>query len=198
MISIHCGNYVVGTGRYRTISLPTLLLLLLLLLLPADHWAQSSLPLRPSVAASRWVGYREQGYNRGRWIDSFNIHAGVPLGSPYCASFVYWILDSLRWEPRLRTGYSRSYVRYGIPISLARERGAEGLLIWRRRGGGHIGFVVRNSGAFRWETVEANTSPGRGSQWNGDGIYRRIRSYDPLSVFRITHYVPLREVSKRH
>ncbi len=71
--------------------------------------------------------------------------------------------------------------------------GSEGLLIWLRRGGGHIGFVVRLRGEFEWETVEANTSSGYGSQWNGDGIYKRIRKYEPFSTFRITHYVLLRK-----
>lgn len=148
----------------------------------------------PSSVALRWVGTREEGSNRGRWIDSFNAKVGAPYGSPYCASFVYWVLDSIQWEPRLRTAWSRAYVSVGVPIGLARGYGVEGLLIWLRRGGGHIGFIVRNRGDWEWETVEANTSSGaRGSQYNGDGIYRRVRRYEPFSTFRITHYVRLRK-----
>jgi hypothetical protein len=174
-----------------------LLLLLLLFLAQAASSLAADSNNVPSKVALRWVGYREVGKNRGYWVDEFNRKVGAPLGSPYCASFVYWVLDSVRWQPRFKTAWSRTYVRAGIPVWEVPDAGPEALLVWIRNGGGHIGFIVRSLGRYKWETVEANTSNGvSGSQWNGDGIYRRIREYEPFSVFRITHVVMLRHEKK--
>jgi hypothetical protein len=47
--------------------------------------------------AKRYVGVRETGgKNRGPEIDQFNMFAGVPLGSPYCASGISFCFDLAR------------------------------------------------------------------------------------------------------
>lgn len=147
--------------------------------------------LRHLRIASSYVGLRELSPNRHPVIDRWNTQVGAPLGSPYCASFVSFVLDSSTAKyPPIRTARSRAFVRYGIPIDRADIR-VGGIFVWIRKGGGHIGFV-RGYYKSGWRTIEANTSSGRyGSQYNGDGVWERIRYYEPFNTFRITHYVPV-------
>ena len=42
--------------------------------------------------ALKWVGYKETGNNRGKDVDSWNHYCGVALGSPYCSSFVSYLI----------------------------------------------------------------------------------------------------------
>lgn len=145
--------------------------------------------LRALDRATSYVGVRETppGSNRGRLIDQWNRNARVPLGSSYCDSFHYSMFSALGvmlgggaycpttfawmqkqgWEKRrpLR-GYSVFY-----------DWNQDGIL-------DHVGFIERVL-AVRWKngrfvgwvrTIEANTSSGvKGSQSDGDGVYRRWR-----------------------
>lgn len=161
------------------------------LLRGAERW--DSLP-HLKIALS-YVGLREIGPNRHPAIDRWNQRVGVPVGSSYCASFVSFCLDSAgALYPPIRTAWSRSFTRYGVPIGLSDLKVKRGsILVWIRQSGGHIGFVHSVIGVGKWKTVEANTSQGyRGSQYNGDGIWIRYRKYEPFNTFRITHYVPVR------
>lgn len=143
-----------------------------------------------SVAASK-IGVKEHGFNRGPLIDLWNEEAGVPLGSPYCCSFVHSMFK--------RVGFN---LPGGASVALLRAAAAKNGWIVRRplRGdlacfdfntgdrygpfGDHVGFVERVL-ALRWsngtftgwvQTCEANTSSGAGgSQADGGGVYRRRR-----------------------
>jgi hypothetical protein len=107
--------------------------------------------------------------------------------SPWCAMFCSWTLDQSGdaaanggkfaycpyWE-----NYFRSQGRWFTDHSQARP----GDLIFYSFGGkrsDHVGFVEKPlSGAQ--QTIEGNTSAGAGSQNNGDGVWRRARTYGPV------------------
>lgn len=150
--------------------------------------------------AQQYIGTREVGENRGEFIDAINREARNPLGSPYCAAFVAHCLNSAgAISPTYRGGYSRSYIARGsVALPLNTERKLTGyLLVFARRGGGHIGIIAKQTSADIATVYEANTSPegGAGSQWNGGGIWQRTRNLrrlsSPYNVFRATHVVPV-------
>jgi hypothetical protein len=144
--------------------------------------------LRALDHARSYLGVKERGgYNRGPLIDRWNLDAGVPVGSAWCMSFV-------------RAMYARAGVKLGGGASVGNFESwakAHGNLVTRPfrgdvvcfdwngdRWADHVGIVERVL-ALRWkgrvfvgwiQTIEGNTSSGaRGSQDNGDGVYRRRR-----------------------
>lgn len=153
------------------------------------------MPLIPSARlralnhARSYIGVREAvgKPNRGALIDTWNLASGVPVGSPWCMSFV-------------RAMYAKAGVTLGGGASVgnfeawAKQHGElvsrpfkGDVVCYDWNGDGwpdHVGLVERVL-ALRWrgrvfvgwvQTVEGNTSSGsRGSQDNGDGVYRRRR-----------------------
>ena len=72
-----------------------------------------------------------------------------------------------------------------VPVSAA-QPGDVVIFNWGFEGGtDHVGFVERNLGGGRLQTIEGNTSSGAaGSQSSGNGVWRRIRSSDIAAVIR--------------
>ncbi len=143
-----------------------------------------------------FVGLREVGKNRGYWIDKFNKKVGVKVGSPWCASFVSFCLDSVRSRFPIRTALARGFLRvrkYVVPIGKVLrgeyivERGD--LVVWRYGNGwqGHVGFVIRQIDNDKFETVEGNTKCGHIR--DGDGVYKCFRRVQVMNYFRITDVV---------
>lgn len=123
---------------------------------------------------------REIGTNRGFWVERFLAAAGLGPGYPWCAAALTWTCDQLEIDrPPKGAAAVRNWVTWGIatgrhlPISQV-QRGD--LVYWLNRDGtGHIGIVSHVAGSIVF-TIEGNTSSGeRGSQRDGDGLYRRDR-----------------------
>lgn len=136
-----------------------------------------------SLAASQ-LGYVESEGNVTKyWRDLIAWHKASSSyqGQPWCAAFVQWCLyKNGMW-------FSASYPYYCPSIeSAARSRGQwhstprAGDLVLFSFGYNeavHVGFVEKVLDASRIQTIEGNTSSGSGgSQTNGGGVYRRIRS----------------------
>jgi hypothetical protein len=148
--------------------------------------------------AQRYVGLREYANNRGDVIDTWNKYVGSPVGSPYCAAFVsYCIGNGNVKEPRIRTGLATRFIiparsiRAEFVLSGQRTVRDGSIVIWRKGNTmfGHVGFVEKQMQRNQFSTIEANTNSGdRGSQRDGNGVYRRVRVIQPFSVFRITHF----------
>ena len=151
----------------------------------------SSVPLRLRVLerAQRYVGVGETppGSNRGSLIDGWNRLAGVPLGSPYCASFGHAMYHAEGYELG-GAAYCPAVLSWGRGKGFEVRRPLRGdisLYDWDQDGTvDHFGIVEKVL-ALRWRggrfvgllrTVEANTSASlRGSPSNGDGVHRRWR-----------------------
>jgi hypothetical protein len=163
---------------------------------PKPRAVKAGAPRHLTVAAG-YVGTVERQRNRGPEIDTWNRFCGVPVGSNYCSSFISWCNDQGRVRsPRLRTAWARSWIRPNSQsaqdVLLGRYKPKPGdIVVWVRERGGHVGYVTaweRRSGS----TIEANTSSGvRGSQSNGNGVYRRQRVISPFSAFRIVAFTPV-------
>lgn len=154
--------------------------------------------IRALKRAIEKIGVKEHGgNNRGRIIDGWNRMAGVPIGSPWCMSFVHAMFQL---EGRTLGGWAS----VGFFEDWARKQGflvtrpLRGDLVCYRWGADdwpdHVGFVERVL-AVRWfggsfvgwvQTVEGNTSSGiRGSQDDGDGVYRRRRWISRAKFVRV-------------
>lgn len=164
-----------------------------------------SLPLRSQEhrllkIALGFEGVTEVGDNRGYWIDKWNRNAKAPLGSSYCASFVTYVLDSVQaYEPTVRSALAQNFItKKSIPASkvVVGYTIPEGSIVVWKRGNtiyGHVGFTTKHWKGATGNTIEANTSSGlRGSQYNGDGVYQRVRTISPDDFFRITHFTLVR------
>lgn len=143
-------------------------------------------------SADKYLHVREIAENRSPDIDKWNRYVGNPLGSSYCAAFV----SNMVKQPHLKTGLATKLIKRNSVKSDDVLKGAiiepGWIVIWRKGNSvfGHAGIVVswnKKSGT----TIEANTSAGKGSQSNGDGVYVRSRRIDPFSYFRITHFTPV-------
>lgn len=145
----------------------------------------------------RRVGLREtNGPNRSPEIDRWNTKAGVPVGSPYCATCLHDAFNAVGYDLGGDFAHADSYcpslLAWGRGKGLLRVRPYRGYVVlfdWDEDGVmDHVGIVEKVVG-LRWttrggdrrfvgliRTIEANTSAGlAGSQSNGDGVYRRLR-----------------------
>lgn len=145
-------------------------------------------------------GITERRHNRHPFIDSVNREAGNSIAAPYCAAVVGHCLNvAAAKEPRYRGGLAIRYRERGCTDArtvIAKKAQVQigDLAIWRRGDTykGHIGIVERVVDQRTVVTLEANTSPGKGSVRDGDGIYRRTRTIQPYNYFGIKYFQPVR------
>ena len=171
----------------------------LLLLLPALCSFSQELPQHMVIAES-YVGVVEKtGKNDGAVIEYIIKKGGGHKGNPYCAFFVTHCIDSAKVKyPKVRTGLASNFIlKRSIKaqdVLLGKYQPSYGdIVVWRRGNTiyGHVGFIRYWNGDVG-HTIEANTSKGvRGSQSDGNGIWRRTRKIEPLNYFRITHFTPV-------
>ncbi len=119
------------------------------------------------------------GLNYASWCDMFVSWVGVQAGGEhiigracYTPSHAAWFQQRRQWGRTPRRG---AIVFFDFPDSLRRIQ--------------HVGIVesVRRDG--RIVTIEGNASPGtRGSQSNGNGVYRRVRSMNSVVGFGYPRY----------
>lgn len=189
-------------------------ILLLLPLFCAVFLSQPAFASQGSFASaladsmSRFIGHRETGINRSNLIDKWNINAGVPPGSFWCASFIYAqsahvakaramenplkktasVAQQLRYAKCYGTRLLIIKVGYGIQL----QKGDLGCIKSGKRYGerdigglwsGHI-YAVREQKIESVKTIEGNTNAG-GSR-NGDRVAERIRNTkDAVAFIRI-------------
>ncbi len=145
--------------------------------------------------AQHYVGIKEEGQNRGYWIEKFQRLVGIPKGSPWCAAFVSWVLEQNKCKnPTTRSGVALKFVnKQSVKAKEVakgyKKVGRNWLVIWKRGNSykGHIGIVV-NWGKISGETIEGNT--GNGDIREGDGIYRKKRDIISTQSFKIEYFTP--------
>lgn len=135
--------------------------------------------------ANKYTYVRESnGSNRSKEIDLWNKFCNVPMGSPYCASFVSYI-HYLAKVDGPKTAWSPSCVsRNNVKFESVKGGDVFGLYFSSKRRVAHTGFVEKVSGSLVY-CVEANTSPnaksGSSTDRDGDGAHRKTRSKHLMS-----------------
>ncbi len=158
-----------------------------------------SINKRQLDTACKYSYVREAKYNRSVEIDTWNRYVGNPLGASYCGAFVGYSIQKCT-APKVRSGLARNYyykahdsLRYsaGEVLRGKKQVKAGDLIIWSRGSTiyGHVGIALYDwNGRSGW-TIEGNTSSGRGSQYDGDGVFIRWRTIQPNAYFRIIGFV---------
>lgn len=123
------------------------------------------------------INYHEIGNNRNK----FSTYWGAPA-EPWCADFACW---ALRATGALDVPYSASTIQlYGNfrqagRVGSAPRVGALAFFRWPGHNAfcQHVGIVESLRSDGRIVCIEGNTSlASAGSQWNGGGVYRKVRS----------------------
>lgn len=137
-----------------------------------------------SVARNQ-VGVREEppGSNTGRMVSQYLSSVGLAPGYPWCAAFVYWVIEFAGWVlrmtelPFIRTASCEMIRRWAEENDLLRSHPVPGDVFLYVASGraSHTGFVTSVNGV-RFTTIEGNTNLG-GSR-EGIGVFQRSR---PLS-----------------
>ena len=155
--------------------------------------------------AKSFDGIKEVGKNRGSFIDRLNRFTKVSLGSPYCASFVSFVIDSankitpinckikykvksaLAMNLRNKQTYSARLVLEGKRYPKASE-----VIIWQKGSTkfGHAGIVTKDWTETKGESIQANTNKSAESR-DGNGIYIKMAKISPFSYFRIVAFTPI-------
>lgn len=154
--------------------------------------------------ARKYVGVREQGYNRGKEIERWQKENGGMPGQSYCAYFVSSMLrESKSKYPTVRSGMAQAF---RTKLSIRPSHVAKGyckiqpgwLLIWGKfdnkghnKGTGHIEINELQTSNTEFNAIGANTSSGiAGSQSNGDGVYFTRRRISEKGKFRLIAITP--------
>lgn len=136
--------------------------------------------------ARRWVGIGERGgNNRGQLVEIFQRHAGIAPGDPWCMAFVQYCLAQIDNLAALFNPATRS-ARIGNSCHCMTVWGSTdpdlrdmkpsvgSIAIWRRENTaqGHTGIVSAVS-KDEFRTIEGNTSPAKGVDREGDGVFEK-------------------------
>jgi hypothetical protein len=144
------------------------------------------------ATAAREVGTKEAGKNRVKYWSlkpEWN-------GSAWCAAFVQWVLKACgMWFDTPLPFYVPSFEatarKNGTWIPKDGKPKPGDLVIYGKDRGAHIGILVRLRSFGRIETIEGNTSSGLiGSQADGEGVYRRVRTKSWVRGFVSMSYTP--------
>lgn len=115
-------------------------------------------------------------------------------GQPWCAMFVSWVYAQCGLSKKVAAQSSKGFASCDAGLKWFAKRGklvpvgqadAGDLVFFQFDDDAqpdHVGIVVKNNKRLKsLVCVEGNTSAGTsGSQSNGDGVYRRVRSYSQV------------------
>jgi hypothetical protein len=129
-----------------------------------------------------YEGVREAtGKNDGPKVEMFLKSTGLGKGNPWCAAFVHFCLERggvkntiTAWSP---TSFNKSNIVWHKNKSYKAIQPADVFSLYYPGLGriGHTGFVNRDRGNGKYESMEGNTG-GQGVR-EGDGVYKMIRTY---------------------
>lgn len=147
----------------------------------------NNISLLAKQIALQEVGIKEIGNNRGARIDLYNKTAGVALGSPYCASGIYYCFYTASTTLNKKNIIKRTASANGQYDYLAKKGIKDkkynvkntSLIIWKYPNSyyGHIEKTYKVLSNGNIQTIGFNTTPGNvGNQRNGGGVYIRMRN----------------------
>lgn len=150
-------------------------------------------------SAKKYLYVREIKPNRSPEIDLWNRYVGNPLGASWCGAFSGSMIKGVQ-HPRIKAGLARDYYTKAkkeyrftaedVYRKIEKVRKGD-LVVWRRGSTifGHIGIAIQDWNYMSGWTIEGNTSSGKGSQYDGDGVFKRWRTIHLYDFFRIAYFV---------
>lgn len=141
--------------------------------------------------AQKYLYVRETSINRSIEIDSFNTNVGVPLGSPWCASYISWVYNHFNiinpnsaWSPNWALKKDRIWDK-NLKNNINIKQGDVSTFYYSNIGRvGHVEIIYKVDDKYIY-TIGGNTD-GSGNR-EGDGCYRKKRELS--KVYAITRYI---------
>jgi hypothetical protein len=165
------------------------LIFIILLIFLCGHISYPQSPIIRYAESYLWV--REIKPNRSPEIDSMNIAVNVPLGSPWCGSFVSWVFNNngylyphTAWSPNF--ALKQDCIWQSKRVNTVKlEPGDVATFYYSNLGRvGHVEIIYDYDDKYIY-TISGNTN-GAGSR-EGDGCYKKKRELN--KVYRITRYI---------
>lgn len=131
-----------------------------------------------SIAAGQ-VGYKEGKNNSNKYGAAYGMN-----NVSWCMEFIWWCFKQAGMDWYKTASCTACYKHYASR-AVSRNSLRKGDIVffdWDHSGDcDHVG-IVESVGSSRITTIEGNTSSGNsGSQSNGDGVYRRYRTYTQIA-----------------
>lgn len=131
-----------------------------------------------SIAAGQ-VGYKEGRNNSNKYGAAYGMN-----NVSWCMEFIWWCFKQAGMDWYKTASCTACYKHYASR-AVSRNSLRKGDIVffdWDHSGDcDHVG-IVESVGSSRITTIEGNTSSGNsGSQSNGDGVYRRYRTYSQIA-----------------
>lgn len=141
------------------------------------HIAESQIGITESPRNSNNVKYNTWYYE----------HTVSGSAYPWCMTFVQWVCDKAGCKLPYKTPSCSGLLNWykkNRPRDVLKAPEPGVIAIFNFNGSGHTGIVVKDNGDGNITTIEGNTSStDAGSQSNGGGVFRRIRSKKNVTAY---------------
>lgn len=131
-----------------------------------------------SIAAGQ-VGYKEGKNNSNTYGAAYGMN-----NVSWCMEFIWWCFKQAGMDWYKTASCTACYMHYASRAVSRNSLRKGDIVFFDWDGSGdcdHVG-IVESVGSSRITTIEGNTSSGNsGSQSNGDGVYRRYRTYSQIA-----------------
>lgn len=139
--------------------------------------------------ATEEIGTQEKPVNKTKYGKWYGLD-----GNPWCAMFVSWVYAQAGLSKKIAAQTSKGFAscqaglvwfaKKGklVPVGQAQAGDIAFFQFDEDRDADHVGIVVANRPRRKQIVcIEGNTASGKtGSQSNGDGVYKRVRSYSQV------------------
>lgn len=153
--------------------------------------------------ARKYLGLEEEDGNRGQMIDHWNRLSGVPLGSPWCASFLMFCIEGAANQTSMPHKLSKSAHVLSV-FNNSKEcwtgHPKPGCLVVWQLGDtlkGHIGLITEIVDKTTVRTIEGNTSRKDSVDREGRVVQEQARNLAAVGKMKFKGYLdPWKNVSK--
>lgn len=132
--------------------------------------------------AKKYIGLEEEDGNRGLMIDHWNRLSGVPLGSPWCASFMMFCVEGAANQMSMAHKLYRSAHVLSIynnsKACWARDPQVGFLVVWQMGESlkGHIGIITEVLESRLVKVCEGNTAKEKSINREGRVVAEQVRN----------------------
>lgn len=145
--------------------------------------------------ASQYIGLEEEDGNRGQMIDHWNSLSGVPMGSPWCASFVMFCINGACEQLSLESKiYKSAHVLsiYNNSKACWTQEPKPGFLVCWQLGDslkGHIGIIKEVIDRDNLVTIEGNTTSEKSVNREGRFVAENKRHVSAVGKMKLKGYL---------
>lgn len=145
--------------------------------------------------ARNYIGMEEEDGNRGHMVDHWNNLSGVPLGSPWCASFLMFCINGASEQTSIPHGLFKSAHVLSIfnnsKKCWTREPKPGCLVVWQKGDSlqGHIGMITEIITSDTVRTIEGNTSRKDSVDREGRVVAEQERNLSAVGKMKFKGYL---------